>query len=169
LFVCVFGTMDLLNFNTLHPWEAYTCVLVKALDYSSSSRNRRNNQKNYGWSLLPLPVSWNCWRKQCFWVHFGTNRTVLFGLIPHRSYCNTWNIYLTWINYIYIYIYMFCEWKKERKKDEYSSTYECWKRWWHLLQRKSLSVKPTSPHMQHTTWWSTIFQDRKTQKQNNIT
>lgn len=30
--------------------------------------------------------------------------------------------------------------------------YECWKRLRHLLQRKSLSGKPTSPHMQQTLW-----------------
>ena len=34
--------------------------------------------------------------------------------------------------------------------DTYVNTYECWKRLRHLLQWKSLSKKPTSPHMQHT-------------------
>lgn len=38
-----------------------------------------------------------------------------------------------------------------------NNTYECWNRWRHLLQRKSLSGKPTSPHMQQTVWWSTIL------------
>lgn len=104
------GWMDLLNyFNTLHPWEAYTCVLVKALDCSSSSPNRRNIQKNYGWSLLPPPVFWNCWRQQCFSFHFGTNRTVLFRLIPHKSWYNTWNIYIPINGFV----------NKKREKDEY--------------------------------------------------
>jgi hypothetical protein len=38
-----------------------------------------------------------------------------------------------------------------------AETYECWKRFRHLLQRKSLSGKPTSPHMQQTVWRSTII------------
>ena len=46
------------------------------------------------------------------------------------------------------------DWEEERKE---SNTYECWNRWRHLLQRKSLSGKPTSPHMQQTVWWSTIL------------
>lgn len=41
-------------------------------------------------------------------------------------------------------------------EEEMDGTYECWKRLRHLLQRKSLSGKPTSPHMQQTVWWSTI-------------
>lgn len=36
------------------------------------------------------------------------------------------------------------------------NSYECCMRLRHLLQRKSLSGKPTSPHMQHTVWRSTI-------------
>lgn len=46
---------------------------------------------------------------------------------------------------------------RNRERGRERDWYECWKRLWHLLQRKSLSGKPISPHKQQTVSRSPII------------
>lgn len=98
-------------FNTLHPWEAYTCAWrfsAKAQGSFPSPKNhsslhddhgawfsRRNTQNGSSFRrhFRPLVISSNwSYASSNFSPRFGTNRIALSLLIPRSSYYNTWKI-----------------------------------------------------------------------------